>query len=663
MKATRRYAVALGLLVLATLGLLTAPGLASADAHAGTTVTTGWADVDRMPSFAADYVLDKDGGLSVTETISYTFDPAAGARHGIFRSIVVRQGVEGRTDVYRYYALSGVSVSSPTGANTQVALVDDGTAVTIKIGSAQVTVSGTQTYVVRYRLANVANPFTDSQTAELYYNVFADDTIPKSRVTVRVAAPAASTEVRCVRGTSGDCQGATAGSPSTFTVTDLGAGEDLTIAARYPLSAFGVLAPDLRQGSTSGAPGSGMSEAVARAATLASLAGGILLPLAAAVGMGVLVATRGRDEWYAGLTPGLTPGPTDRPTDRPTDATGAGPDGIPVRRGRMPTIAVQFTPPAGVQPGLVGTIIDESADTVDVSATVIDLAVRGFLRIEEVKEGMFSRTDWHLVQLAPPAGQTLRPYEVTLLQGIFRDGPEVMLSQLKNHFASTLSSVRDQMYGEVLDRQWFRKSPQTQRAIWRGLGFFLVGAGFVATFAYGTISRGIDRASGLSLPIPSGYVLGGGLVLAGILVVILGARMAAKTAQGSAVLAQSLGFKQYLVTAEANQIRWEEARDVFSRYLPYAIVFGVAKRWASTFQQVAAAAAAAGHVVLMPDWYIYQGALFPDFGSIVDGVDSFSTTAAGTFVSTPGSSGGSAFGGGGGFSGGGGVGGSSSGSW
>jgi len=216
------------------------------------------------------------------------------------------------------------------------------------------------------------------------------------------------------------------------------------------------------------------------------------------------VATRGRDEWYAGLTPGLTPGPTDRPTDRPTDATGAGPDGIPVRRGRMPTIAVQFTPPAGVQPGLVGTIIDESADTVDVSATVIDLAVRGFLRIEEVKEGMFSRTDWHLVQLAPPAGQTLRPYEVTLLQGIFRDGPEVMLSQLKNHFASTLSSVRDQMYGEVLDRQWFRKSPQTQRAIWRGLGFFLVGAGFVATFAYGTISRGIDRASGLSLPIPSG---------------------------------------------------------------------------------------------------------------------------------------------------------------
>ena len=65
----------------------------------------------------------------------------------------------------------------------------------------------------------------------------------------------------------------------------------------------------------------------------------------------------------------------------------------------------------------------------------------------------------------------------------------------------------------------------------------------------------------------------------------------------SAVLAQSLGFRQYLVTAEANQIRWEEAQDIFSRFLPFAIVFGVAERWAATFEEVAAAAAAAGHAI------------------------------------------------------------------
>jgi uncharacterized membrane protein len=127
------------------------------------------------------------------------------------------------------------------------------------------------------------------------------------------------------------------------------------------------------------------------------------------------------------------------------------------------------------------------------------------------------------------------------------------------------------------------------------------------------------------------------------------------------VLAQAKGFKQYLVTTEANQIRWEEAQDIFSRYLPYAIVFGVASQWAATFEQVARAAAAAGHTITPPFWYVGSGD-FGSFSNIASGMDSFATTAGGTFTSTPGSSGSSGFSSGGGFSGGGG-GGSSGGSW
>jgi uncharacterized membrane protein len=158
-----------------------------------------------------------------------------------------------------------------------------------------------------------------------------------------------------------------------------------------------------------------------------------------------------------------------------------------------------------------------------------------------------------------------------------------------------------------------------------------------------------------------GVALGIGLVVTGGIVFFVGGRMAAKTAEGSAVLAQSLGFKEYLVTAEAGQIAFEEASNVFSRYLPYAVVFGVADRWAKTFADVARAAEAANQPLIMPTWYIWSGSAFPDFTSIASGVDSFSTTSTGTFTSTPGSSGSSGFSGGG-FSGGGG-GGSSSGSW
>ncbi len=239
----------------------------------------------------------------------------------------------------------------------------------------------------------------------------------------------------------------------------------------------------------------------------------------------------------------------------------------------------------------------------------------------------------------------------------------MLLSDLKNHFSKTLSSVKDQMYDEVLSRSWFRKSPQRQRALWQALGFLMIGAGAVLLFVLGFTMRGVDRTAGLSLPVSSGLLLGAGVLIGGIFVVILGRRVPAKTAEGSAVLAQSLGFRQYLETAEAGQIRWEEAQDVFSRYLPYAIVFGVAERWAKTFEQVAAAAAAGGQPVLMPTWYIWHGAAFPNFGGIVSGVDTFSSTAAGTFQSTPGSSGGSGFGSSGGSFSGGGIGGSSSGSW
>ena len=47
-------------------------------------------------------------------------------------------------------------------------------------------------------------------------------------------------------------------------------------------------------------------------------------------------------------------------------------------------VAVQFTPPAGLRAGQIGTLIDEEANVVDVTATIIDLAVRGYLRIEEI---------------------------------------------------------------------------------------------------------------------------------------------------------------------------------------------------------------------------------------------------------------------------------------
>lgn len=646
----RRRRSAVFAVLAAVLLMVSLPATAGAAGGRGA-VPAATDSADRMTSFTADYVLDTNGGASVTETIDYRFGTGAGARHGIYRSIAVRQPVNGSDEQYRYYSMRDVSVTSPTGAPANTKLIDSGDVTTIKIGDASRTVSGTQTYVVKYHLANLMNAV--GQDAELFLNVFRMDQVPKDVVAVTVSGPAPSTKTRCSRGNADQpCDAATSGTPASFSLRNLRPGEDMTIATAFPLSAFSALRPDIRS------KGSSVAEGPARALSSMALVGGVLVPLLAAGLMGTLVATRGRDEWYAGLTPGLSPGAAGPPASAVTGL----PAGPAVRRGRSPTVAVQFTPPPGVQPGLVGTIVDESADTVDVSATVIDLAVRGFLRIEEVQgSGRFSRTDWELTRLVPPLGAQLQAYESTLLEAIFATANPVRLSALKNQFATTLGRVKEQMYAEVVRRGWFRKSPERQRRGWTFLGTILIGIGIATGWFLTAPSAALDRTGGIGIGIPSGLVLGAGLVLGGLIFHRLGARMAAKTAAGSAVLAQSLGFKQYLVTAEANQIRWEEAQDIFSRYLPYAIVFGVAEKWAGTFRQVAEAANAAGHQLLMPTWYLYAGSTFPDFGGIVSGVDSFSSTAAGTFTSTPGSSGGSGFSGGG-FSGGG-VGGSSSGSW
>ncbi|MGN6751162.1 MAG: DUF2207 domain-containing protein [Intrasporangium sp.] len=434
----------------------------------------------------------------------------------------------------------------------------------------------------------------------------------------------------------------------------------MTVIAEYPATAFDNPRADVRTGGVD----SGVGRQAAPAVNVAAYAAGIGAPLIAAAVMGTLWWTRGRDERYADLTPGLSPAFAGGPAQVSGPAGGvaaggavAGPAPATIRGGR-PTIAVQFQPPKGVQPGMVGTIIDETANPIDVSATVIDLAVRGYIRIEEIEaESMFKRTDWRITRLTPPADDRLLPYESELLSGLFRGGQdEVLLSDLKNTFAQTLKRIQSLMYREVVQRGWFRQSPQTQRSVWQGFGVVLAVVGGLVLF-YGQSALAAILGGGFT----GGVVLGIGLVLSGVIVFLVGGRMAAKTPEGSTVLAQSLGFKEYLVTAEAGQIAFDEASNIFSRYLPYAVVFGVADRWARTFADVARAAEAANQPLVMPTWYIWSGNAFPDFTSIASGVDSFSTTSTGTFTSTPGSSGSSGFSGGG-FSGGGG-GGSSSGSW
>jgi hypothetical protein len=145
---------------------------------------------------------------------------------------------------------------------------------------------------------------------------------------------------------------------------------------------------------------------------------------------------------------------------------------------------VQFQPPEGARPGEIGTLVDEKADPVDVTATIIDLAVRGWLRIEEVpRENPRKKPkDWTLVRLRPGT-EGLLPFEAWLLSDLFEKTDEITLSELKTTFASSLAKVQSMLYDHVTSVGWFRANPKSVRAAWIVVGVLLSVIGLFGAIA------------------------------------------------------------------------------------------------------------------------------------------------------------------------------------
>jgi hypothetical protein len=559
----------------------------------------------------------------VAEEFDMSFTTAG---HGPYLYFVTRQG-SGQTDQYRIYDYRFVSVTSSTGAPTTFVTETPQYGTTaLRIGDANRTVTGTQTYTVTYTLKGIVNPnVTSSNSDELYWNVIGTGfTIPISNITVNVTGPAAVQKTTCYTGANFDqsCSSNNfSGEKATYAQTNLSSGQGLAIAAGWPVGTFVNAEPtyETHKGSTSTSPLASLTSPIGL-----GVAGVVVL---GAIGWLIAASRRGRDEMYAGLTPGLVPV--------------AGEPAPVVKVSSIP-FAVQFTPPKGVLPGMIGTLFDEKAETRDVTATLVDLAARGFWRIEQPDP----KGDFQIVRLAPPEGLTA--YEQMLHDALFGDGSQVVTSsELQGKsFGQSVQAIERELYTAVTAVGWFKGNPQTARGIRTTFGIILAVAGFFIGFN-----------GGLVVAVP--------LVVVGAAVAISARFAPVRSALGSAVTSQALGFKQYLETAEADQIKWEEGQDIFSRYLPYAIAYGCADRWAKIFAELAAR----GVPMTQPTWYIGPGYGFGygaawgagGFDSIIGTLDGFSSSAATAMTAaTAGSSGGSGFSGGG-FGGGGGGGGG--GSW
>lgn len=477
-------------------------------------------DLADTVSSQVDITVERDGALTVTENVTVPREQT------VHRTIPLREPADGARE--RVHSVRDITVDGSGFGET------DGEEFTLTLEPGESTV----TYVVDGAVASLG------EVNEMSWQVASGWDVPLDRVEVDLLAPAPSESIMCTKGSVG------AGTPcDEFQVThtqqirgsesDLAPGERVDFTVQLP--ADSVQANAVFEDT--------FSLTRAFSLTPASGAGLAGAGLALVGGFGLLWYMRGRDTEALVADVG------------PVEVLVDGPDGV------------TFASPDGVLPGQVGTVVDEHVDVVDVTATMLDLAVRNYLWIEEVPGERGSR-DWRIVGLNPP-DESLHRYERAVYELLLGTGDgqrEVLLSQLRAGEALDLTRVRDALYTDVVDHGWFTRRPDAERNLFWWLGVGLGVAGIVLTAVLAVTST-------LAL-------LGVAVALGGVALTFGAKLMPARTSRGSAVVTQVRGLRDYLHSATAESVPARDREVVFSRSLPYAVVLGETEHWLAEFAEL-----------------------------------------------------------------------------
>jgi uncharacterized membrane protein YgcG len=264
--------------------------------------------------------------------------------------------------------------------------------------------------------------------------------------------------------------------------------------------------------------------------------------------------------------------------------------------GRRMPIVVQYEPPSELSPAEVGTLLDERIDTPDIVSTAIDLAVRGYLTIqeEETKAFLFLTNKDYRFEKLKPADDALRPHERVFFNALFASGDSVPLSSLRNKFYSSISWIRSAIVHEMLDKGLFPRDPARVRQFYRSVA---AGAA-VVPIGLGIVLLSSGRVRSFMPPEPAVFFVFSAvcLLLTFLAVRLFVNAMPAKTAKGARLARYCLGFQEFVTRVEKDRLERMSKEDptLFERVLPYAVVLGCADEWAERFE---------GLLTEPPSWY------------------------------------------------------------
>jgi len=531
--------------------------------------------------------IDKDAVATITETIDYNFE---NARRGIERYYdTVTKTSTGKYNQVNFELLS----VSQDGATAKVTLDKVGGQYRLKIGDANITITGAHRYQIKYKVWPVVREDTSGDF--INYNITGNNwSVPIQKTTAIITLPegVVATQTRCYTGPSGstaqDCLIYTKSNiVGVLRLNPLNAKEGMTANILTPKGSFSTyLKP------TDKAPAGSV---VDYTYVILFVAVSIFIILVGCIIRLIKLLKKRKAR-------------------------------------KAETIVAQYSLPKGMSAAEAGILVDDKADMSDITATIIDLAERGYMKIKNI-----DNTDYEF-SILKSEGMEMQPFEKTILR-IFSDSAnskthKVLLSSINgDSSAVSIKSVKQQLVASLEEKGYYHK----------GRTSTLISSASIAVviFFQVTLFFWASMIALIALPFVCAYLA------------YRIAKTSDLTIKGYDAWALVEGLKLYLTVAEKDRINFHEAPKKtpaqFSKLLPAAVALGVEEEWAKQFKDLNISKSVNWYDSTSPfDAVVLVGVLGTDLNSSF--IDSFlgaSSSSSGDFGSG-GFSGGGDFGGGGG---------------
>lgn len=452
--------------------------------------------------------LAPDRSAVIEERITYDFGESS--RHGIYRLIPEVYDRNGGS--YNLH-LTVTDVQMDKGF-VPYEVQRQGRDLQVKIGDPGRMLTGVHTYLIQYRTNRSLNDFSDH--VEWYWNVTGNGwLVPIERVGLELIAPS-STQRDCFVGLFGSREASCVwkDAPTSLQVSStriLSDAEGMTVVFGFPRAAF--------------------TEVSLKEKIYWYLQDNIwiALPILAFVLMWMI--------WY--------------------------------RYGKEPkgrgTVIPHYEEPRHLPPGLQAALLEQSFSPRAVTATILDIARRGYLKIE-----WESASDIAFIK-QKKADSALHEFEKILLAGMF-DSTDLIVrpAELRATFSATIETARAAVFKELQSYGWFERSPALVRAIWIAIAI-VVGALLIIS----SDQQAVQIVSS---------------VMCGLIIIAFGWQMPRMSKEGAIVAEEIQGFRWFLSVTEEKRLEFTDAPvkkpEQFARFLPVAVAFAIEKQWAHQFDDM-----------------------------------------------------------------------------